>query len=178
MIPSLPNYNQYPQQANLKYLDQSKSKIVLSLAQLNSSLFLIIFTKSFSFYEPAKKGTINYGFSIFQVIFNLSVILNLFWRMFWCIPRMYVKFSCGMWAGLFLLLDQIRIKLSKSQLKWKLKLGLRLKLSMSFSNDNCHTRSNLGISALLEILQTCKLDHNVAVKCTWDHPPPTHPPLS
>ena len=37
----------------------------------------------------------------------------------------------------------------------------------------CHTRSNLGISAWLEILQTCKLDHNVAVKCTWEHPP-TH----
>ena len=26
----------------------------------------------------------------------------------------------------------------------------------------CHTRSNLGISALLEILQSCKLDHEVA----------------
>ena len=37
----------------------------------------------------------------------------------------------------------------------------------------CHTRSNLRISALLEILQTCKLDHNVAIKCTWDQPPDT-----
>ena len=43
----------------------------------------------------------------------------------------------------------------------------------------CHTRSNLGISAWLEILQTCKLDHYVAIKCTWDQPPshqPSHPP--
>ena len=35
----------------------------------------------------------------------------------------------------------------------------------------CHTRSNLGILALLEILQTCKLDHNLSIRCTWDHPP-------
>ena len=33
-------------------------------------------------------------------------------------------------------------------------------------NDCCHTRSNLGISALLEILQSRKLDHEVAIKCT------------
>ena len=32
-------------------------------------------------------------------------------------------------------------------------------------------------SALLEILQTCKLDPNVAVKCPWDQPP-THPPTA
>ena len=36
--------------------------------------------------------------------------------------------------------------------------------------------SNLGISTLLEILQACKLDHNVAVKCTWARPPSPHPP--
>ena len=35
--------------------------------------------------------------------------------------------------------------------------------------DYCHTWSNLGISAQLEILQSCKLDHEVAIKCTWDH---------
>ena len=43
----------------------------------------------------------------------------------------------------------------------------------------CHTRSNLGISALLEILQSCKLDHEVAWFCNGDQPPthpPTHPP--
>ena len=38
--------------------------------------------------------------------------------------------------------------------------------------DFCHTRSNLGISALLEILQTCKLDHEVALFSDWV--PPTH----
>ena len=40
---------------------------------------------------------------------------------------------------------------------------------------NCHTRSNLGISALLKILQSCKLDHEVGVlrvcegclECVW-----------
>ena len=31
----------------------------------------------------------------------------------------------------------------------------------------CHTRSNLGISALLEILQSCKLDHEVALFSDW-----------
>ena len=35
----------------------------------------------------------------------------------------------------------------------------------------CHTRSNLGISALLEILQSCKLDHKLAWFCTGDQPP-------
>ena len=41
----------------------------------------------------------------------------------------------------------------------------------------CHTRSNLGISALLEILQSCKLDHEVALFSDWYPParPPTHP---
>ena len=38
----------------------------------------------------------------------------------------------------------------------------------------CHTWFNLGISAVLEILQTCKLDHKVAWLSTWL--PPTHPP--
>ena len=44
----------------------------------------------------------------------------------------------------------------------------------------CHTRSNLGISAMLEILQTCKLDHKVAIKCTWDQHIgcATHPPTA
>ena len=32
----------------------------------------------------------------------------------------------------------------------------------SISGCFCHTWSNLGISALLEILQSCKLDHKVA----------------
>ena len=41
--------------------------------------------------------------------------------------------------------------------------------------EYCHTRSNLGISALLEILQSCKLDHEVAWFCTGDRPA-THPP--
>ena len=45
------------------------------------------------------------------------------------------------------------------------------------AEEYCHTRSNLEIPALLEILQTFKLDHNMAVKCTWDHPP-GHPPLA
>ena len=40
----------------------------------------------------------------------------------------------------------------------------------------CHTRSNLGISALLEILQSCKLDHEVALFSDWY--PPTHPPTA
>ena len=43
--------------------------------------------------------------------------------------------------------------------------------SICLSKDYCHTRSDLGISALLEILQTGKLDHNVAIKCMWDQPP-------
>ena len=34
----------------------------------------------------------------------------------------------------------------------------------------CHTRSNLGISPMLEILQGCKLDHEVAIKCTRNRP--------
>ena len=36
-------------------------------------------------------------------------------------------------------------------------------------------RSNLGISTLLEILQSCKLDHKLILFSTWL--PPTHPPL-
>ena len=31
----------------------------------------------------------------------------------------------------------------------------------------CHNPSNLIISALLAILQSCKLDYKVAIKCTW-----------
>ena len=34
------------------------------------------------------------------------------------------------------------------------------------AEDYCHTRANLGILAWLEILQTCKLDHNVAIQYT------------
>ena len=38
----------------------------------------------------------------------------------------------------------------------------------------CHSRSNLEILALLEILQSCKFDHEVAWLCNRNHPP-THP---
>ena len=50
-------------------------------------------------------------------------------------------------------------------------------MSLSYGDEStirsyfCHTWSNLGISALLEVLQTSKLDHNVAIKCTGDHSP-------
>ena len=37
---------------------------------------------------------------------------------------------------------------------------------ISTSVHFCHTRSNFGISAMLEILQAYKLDHEVAIKCT------------
>ena len=33
----------------------------------------------------------------------------------------------------------------------------------------CHTRVQLGISALLEILQACKLDHEVDIKSDRNH---------
>ena len=41
--------------------------------------------------------------------------------------------------------------------------------------------SNLQVCKISSRAEIPKLDHNVAVKCTWDHPathPPTHPPLS
>ena len=50
--------------------------------------------------------------------------------------------------------------------------------SLASNSSFCHTRSNLGISALLEILQSCKLDHEVSWFCTGDQPathPPNHP---
>ena len=37
--------------------------------------------------------------------------------------------------------------------------------------NNCHTRSNLGISAMLDILQSCKLDHEMVI---ISDRPPTH----
>ena len=51
--------------------------------------------------------------------------------------------------------------------------------SLKTVKNYCHTRSNLGISAMLENLQVCKLDHEVAIKCTRNRPPdhpPTRPP--
>ena len=55
-------------------------------------------------------------------------------------------------------------------------LMLQMRQYTKSKNHFCHTRSNLGISALLEILQSCKLDHKVAWLCNRNHPRTLHPP--
>ena len=44
-----------------------------------------------------------------------------------------------------------------------------------FIQDNCHTRSNLGFSTVLDIYKSCKLDHKVAWLLIMHQEPPTYP---